>query len=338
MQAVQFHEFGEPADVLDLADVPLPEPGPGEVRVRMLASPVNPSDLMTVRGTYGRLPELPASPGFEGVGVVDKAGSGLLPKLLAGKRVAALNRGGGNWAEYAVLPAKQAIPISKELSLEEGAMFFVNPATAYVMTRKVLDVPKDAWLVQTAAGSALGRMVIRLGRRDGFKTLNVVRRAEQAGELKTIGADAVVSFDPDRDDPGEFNDAVARTVGDAGVRYAIDPVGGRAGSAVVKCLGPCGRMLVYGTLSGEPLGFPSRALMTPGATIEGFWLTNWMNSLSLPKKLLLVRAVTSRIREGVLTAEVSNTFTLEEIKHAVVASEKPGRGGKVLLRIGESPT
>src|SRR5450631_1960610 len=116
MKAIVFDRFGEPGDVLQLRELPDPEPGPGQVRVRMIASPVNPSDLLVVRGRYGVLPKLPSTPGFEGVGVVDKAGPGLLGKLLVGKRVAALNGAGGNWAEYAVIPWIQARPTPSDLS------------------------------------------------------------------------------------------------------------------------------------------------------------------------------------------------------------------------------
>ncbi len=198
MRAIVFEEFGEPAEVLRIKEVPLPVPKPGEVRVRMLASPINPSDLMTVRGTYGKRPTLPATPGYEGVGIVEASGGGLLGKFLLGKRVAVMNRQTGNWADYAVIPAKQAIPLSSQLPLEQAAMFFVNPATAYVMTREVLQVPKGGWLLQTAAGSALGRMVIRLGKHFGFTTINIVRRPEQVDELKSLGADEVLVFDGQR--------------------------------------------------------------------------------------------------------------------------------------------
>src|SRR3954454_19336831 len=112
MKAAVFESFGEPAQVLSVREVPEPEPGPGEVRVRMIASPINPSDLLVVRGRYGVLPRLPATPGFEGVGVVDKVGPGLLGRMVDGKRVAAINSGGGNWAEYAVIPARQARPVA----------------------------------------------------------------------------------------------------------------------------------------------------------------------------------------------------------------------------------
>src|SRR5262245_41782354 len=110
MKAVVFDRFGDPAEVLQVRDAPVPEPGRGQVRVRMLASPINPSDLLVVRGQYGRLPRLPATPGFEGAGVVDVLGPGLLGRLRRlrpGKRVAVLNATGGNWQEYVVVPVRQ---------------------------------------------------------------------------------------------------------------------------------------------------------------------------------------------------------------------------------------
>jgi NADPH:quinone reductase len=335
MQAVVFERFGEPAEVLAVRDVIEPQPGPGEVLVRMLASPVNPSDLMTVRGTYGKRPDLPAVPGYEGVGIVVGTQAGLYGRLLLGKRVAVMNPGTGNWKEQVALPAKLVIPLPAALTTEQAAMFFVNPAAAYLMTRRVLSVPAGAWLLQTAAGSALGRMVIRLGRQCGFKTLNVVRREAQADELRSLGGDAVVVFDPDRHTVAEFCEQVQRYVGPGGVRSAIDPVGGATASAVVETLGPGGRLLLYGTLSPEPLSFSSRTLMTVGASVEGFWLSQVMDRMPFLTKLGLIRALTGLIQRGVLTSEVGAEFPLSEVRQAVSASEQPGKSGKILLRIND---
>ena len=335
MRGVIFEEFGEPADVLGMRDLPEPRPGPGEVRVRMLASPVNPSDLLTVRGSYGVRPALPATPGFEGVGIVEEAGGGLLGKLLVGKRVAALNRGGGNWSEQVVIRAKEAIPLARDLPLEQAAMFFVNPAAAFVMTRLVLKIPPGCWLMQTAAGSALGRMVIRLGKRFGFRTLNVVRREEQCDDLKQLGGDAVLAFDPERHDEAQFREQITEITEKRGVPFAIDAVGGRTGSAAVTCLGDGGRMLVYGTLTDDNLSFSPRHLMGPTACMEGFWLARWMEKQAMWRKLRLVKQITGLMREGVLVTDVGRCFPLEQIVDAVREAEKTGRGGKVLLRIAD---
>ena len=333
MKSVQFEQFGDPASVLQIRDVEVPQPKSGELLVRMLLSPVNPSDLMTVRGVYGKLPKLPCTPGYEGVGVVEASGGGLLGKLLVGKRVALLNGINGNWQERTTVLAKQAVPLPKSLPAEQGATFFVNPTTAFAMTQRVLAVPAGDWLLQTAAASELGKMVVRLGRRFGFKTLNVVRRAEQAETLKSLDADAVVVFDPAKQSADELRAEVLRVADERGVRFAIDPIGGATGSAVVKCLAPHGRMLVYGTLSPEPLSFSPRDLMTPGASIAGFWLARWMPQLSLIAKVKLIRTVSGLIQEGVLTSQIGEVFPLDRISDAVRAAETSGRAGKVLLRL-----
>jgi len=330
MRSLIFNTFGEPAEVLAVKDVPVPEPGSGEVRVRMLAAPVNPSDLLTVRGQYARLPQLPATPGFEGVGIVDSAGPGLLGRFLTGKRVAALNSRTGSWADFAIVSARQAIPLSKQLPLEQAAMFFVNPATAYVLTRKMLAVPTGEWLLQTAAGSALGRMIIRLGKRFGFKTINVVRRQEQIAELKALGGDVVIA-----DAGSGLRERVRSVTGGRGVRYAVDAVGGATGAAAAGCLAAGARLILYGTLSGEPLPLSPRDLIATSARIEGFWLGDWMARQNLIGKLTLVRSITRLMLEGVLVSEVGQSFPLEGIADAVRSAEKVARGGKVLLKIGE---
>ncbi len=335
MHAAQFNRFGEPSEVLKIADLPEPTLSPGSVRVRMLASPINPSDLMTVRGIYGRKPPLPSVPGYEGVGIVETAQAGLFGKFLVGKRVAVLNGAGGNWQQQVILPANNVVPLDGKLTNGQAATFFVNPAAAFIMTRKILAVPAGDWLLQTAAGSALGKMVIRLGKKFGFRTLNVVRRPEQVEELKSLGADAVITFDGDRDPLGSLNEQVRSIAGADGVRYAIDPVGGKTASAVVPCLGVDGCLLLYGTLSPEPMSYSPRDLMTVGSRVEGFWLSRYMIKQGLLAKLGLMRAIGGLIREGVLTTEIGETFPLERIAEAVRAAEAPAKSGKVLIRMGE---
>lgn len=327
MRGVHIERFGEPADVVSVMEAPPPEPGPGQVRVRMLAAPINPSDLMSIRGVYTKIPTLPFRPGYEGVGIVESSGGGLLGRMLVGRRVALLSADGATWCEYAIVSARQAVPISSDLPLQDAAMFFVNPLTAYLLTRDVLQVPSGQWLLQTAAGSALGRMIIKLSKEFGFRTINVVRRQAQVAELKSLGADEVIATDD-----ASIADEVRRITGGTGVLHAIDCVGGTTGSAIVRALAPGGRLIVFGTLSGEPLSFSSRDLMTPGARIEGFWLGNVMAGFGLVKKLSVVRKVSQLIRRGILNAEVGQWVDLDQIKVGVSAAERPARGGKVLLR------
>ena len=333
MKAVIFDECGEPANVLKLRDSEHRDPGDGEVLVRMLASPVNPSDLLYVRGEYTLQPQFPASPGFEGVGVVEKAGSGLRPKIMLGKRVAVLSRFGGNWAERNTVPATQVIPLSSRLSVNQAATFFVNPATAYIMTQLVLQIPPGEWLLQSAANSTLGRMIVRLGRQIGFKTLCVVRREEQIEALQKAGATKTIVFDAATQASEKLVEAVLEATDGQGVPFAVDPVAGSVGSALVRCLAKNGRMLAYGSLSGEPFQFSPRELMTPGASLEGFWLGNFMEKQTLLKKLSLVRKITKLIVDGTLASEIASVFPLEEIEQAIHDAENSS--GKTLIQIAD---
>ena len=329
MKAVVCDRWGEPEEVLQLREVPEPTHGRGQVRVRMIASPINPSDLLMVRGQYGRQPPLPATPGFEGVGIVE-SGSGLLARRVMGRRVAVLNSGSGNWKEQVVIPARQAVPVPKELTDEQAATFFVNPASAFIMTRYVLQVPPGAWLLQTAAGSTLGRMVIRLGQQFGFRTLNVVRRPEQAEEIRRLGGTAAVATNNE-----SLTEAVQSLTKGEGVHYALDAVGGATGSEVARILWRGGRLVVYGTLSGEPLSVDPRSLMVGQKRVEGFWLSEWVAAQKPWTMLWLFRKIGKLIRAGVLVSEVGKSFALTDIHAAVRQAAQPGKQGKVLLRTND---
>lgn len=329
MKALIYEKHGDPADVLHVRDVALPEPGFRQVRVRMLASPINPSDLYTIAGRYGIGQKLPASPGYEGVGVVEKNGGGPIGWWRHGKRVAVISQNGGTWAEHVVVPAKHVVPMPDDLPDEQAATFFVNPITAWVMTRYVLRVPPGAFLLQSAAGSALGKMVIRLGKKFGFKTINVVRRREQVDELKQMGADFVVC-DADENLVARVRDITAGM----GVRCAVDAVGGKTGTDVVNCLGIGGRALLYGLLSDTSIQLDPRAAITNCFRVEGFWLSNWIQKQNLVTLLRLFKQVRSLMQDGVLLSEIVGTYTLDEIKKAAQHVQRNARGGKIVLRIG----
>ena len=331
MKSIRLERFGLPAEVLRVQELPAPAPASGQARVRMTMAPINPSDLMVVRGQYGRLPQLPATPGFEGVGVVEAVGGGFLAKLRGirpGRRVAVLHGHGGTWQEHVALTVRQLVPLPDDLPDEQAAGFFVNPATALVMIQHVLEVPAGAWLLQTAAASALGKMIIKLGKHMGFRTINVVRRPDHAEELRKLGGDAVICTQAE-----DIEKRVQEITGGKGVPFALDAVGGGMGLGAVKALGHGGRMLVYGTLSGDPIPLDPRLIMVGQKTIEGFWLSEWVKRQGVFKMLKLFRQITRLMQADILTTPVQATFELDQVKDAVTLAETPGRHGKVLLRM-----
>lgn len=335
MRAVLFDRPGEPKDVLrvgsvdDVTTVP-----PGYARVRMLLSPINPSDLLKVRGVYGALPHLPAVPGFEGVGVVEEVKHFFARSILGvkpGRRVVVLNQETGNWQEKVLVRALRLFPVPDGISDEDAAGFFVNPATAWVMTREVLRVPAGAWLLQSAAGSAVGKMVIKLGKKLGFRTINLVRRAETAETLRKLGAEEIIDTSRDK-----VVDRVKSITGGEGVEYALDPVGGETTSQVIECLGKGGRLLLYGSLDMSASHFHSRHIIQNGVHIEGFSLPAWSATKRPLQMLSLLKEVGRQIRDGTLTADVAQIFPLDQVQAAVQAAETPGRQGKILLSMAQS--
>lgn len=327
MKAAQFDRHGPPADTLTIREIGRPAPGSGEVLVRMTASPVNPSDLLYIAGNYTKSPDsYPATPGFEGVGVVEASGGGLLGMLRKGKRVAVSSLT-GCWAEYAVCSARQVIPVPADIPDEQAAGLFVNPMTALALARDELNVPAGAWLLQSAAGSAVGKMVIALGKQAGFKTVNVIRRREQADELKQLGADAVIV-----ESDGPIPEQVAKVTG-GGVGYALDCVGGAIGTGVVKSLAAGGTAVLYGLLSGEPISVDPRAMISGGNTVRGFWLGEWAKRQGVLKLLGRTGEVKGLIRSGVFKTAIAATYSLDQIKDAVTHAAKDAKGGKVLVKM-----
>ena len=356
MKSVRVHAFTERPEDIQVDELPMPVPGPGQVRVRMLLSPVNPSDFHFVRGIYyralerviwnqagtntdgrvcidpGRLNACPVPPytlGGEGVGIVDACGGGFLAKRLMGKRVAVA--GGppnGLWQEYAVIDARKAIAVADSLPDEQAAMYLINPISAYVMVREVLKVPRDGWLLVTAAGSALGKSVVRMGKQYDYRSICVVRSDSNTEELKRLGAHAVIETDKH-----DLLAQVARVTDGQGAGYAMDCVGGQLTADIVRCLGLNGKLVLYGTMADSPVEVAVRDLMMPLAGVEGFYLGNWMPRQSPLKLLGMLRAVKKLTAQGVFHTEVSQTFPLDQVAEAVAASLSSGRTGKVMLRI-----
>ena len=349
MKSAMVEAHTDDSSAVVIRDVAIPTPGPGQVRVRMHMAPVNPSDFNYIKGTYERAfarmiwnrgverptgpdgsptPAPPYSLGVEGVGVVEESGGGLLGRRLVGKRVAVA--GGpphGTWQEQTLIDAKRAFPVPRSLTDEQACSFFVNPLTALIMVRHVLQVPRGGVLLQTAGGSALCQMVRNLGRADGFRVINVVRSRAGAERLKEAGAKYVIATE-DQD----VIEAVHRYTPD-GVQYVLDCVGGPTGSQALRTLAPGGRMICYGTLSPEPISLPPRDIMMPMTTVEGFYLPAYLANRSLFQRIALVRTTGKLIASGVLGTTVERTYSLDEIHAALSHAGRPGRTGKILLTL-----
>jgi NADPH:quinone reductase-like Zn-dependent oxidoreductase len=324
MRALVHHEFGDPAAVLAVEERPLPEPDPGQVRVRTILSPIHNHDLWTVRGTYGYKPGLPAQAGTEAVGSVDALGAGV-DQLEVGQRVVT---GGtfGVWAEYFVADAAGLIRVPDAVPDESAAQLVSMPFSALSLLHS-LDLREGDWLIQNAANGAVGRMVAQLGAARGINVVGLVRRAEGVEELRAQGIERVIATDSD-----DWRDRLEQTTGGAPIRVGVDSVGGSAAGEIASALATNGTLVVFGAMASATLQIASGDVIFKQLTIKGFWGSVVSREMPAETKGQLFQELVARILDGSLTLPVAATYDLADIGAAVTASGEPGRIGKVLLR------
>ncbi|PPF79535.1 NADPH:quinone oxidoreductase [Subtercola sp. Z020] len=324
MRAVMHPTFGEPSEILTVEEVPTPEPGPGEVRVRTLLSPIHNHDLWTIRGTYGFKPELPARTGTEAVGVIDALGEGVTG-IQIGQRVAT---GGtfGVWAEYFVAKAKALLPVSDDISDEVAAQLVSMPFSAISLLES-LDLAEGDWLVQNAANGAVGRLVAQLGAARGINVIGLVRRAAGVDELSAQGIGNVVATDS-----ADWRDRVKAIVGDAPILAGVDSVGGPASGEVLSLLSENGTLVVFGAMQSPVMEISSGDVIFKQATVKGFWGSTVSAKMPAAQRGALLSELVQRIQDSTITLPVEATYSFDEAREAAAANFTPGRAGKILLR------
>lgn len=303
--------------------LPVPQLRTGQVLLRLLAAPVNPSDLGTIGGSYGELPPLPAVAGREGVGEVIASAAeelGLRPR----DRVL-LPESGGTWQQFKIAHADELIRVPSEVPVEQAAMAGINPPTALLLLDSFVQLRKGDWVIQNAANSAVGHLVIQLCHQRGLRTVNVVRSPEWIEPLKAIGGDTVLV------EGAELPEQVRKAVADRPPRLALNSVGGNSAAHLIKCLAPAGTLVTFGGMTGEPVRFPTRYLIFNDVRLVGFWLHRWKASHSAGEVRDLLADVFRLMGDGVLQAPVEKAYTLTDYRAAVEHAGRPGRRGKVLL-------
>src|SRR6202047_2418051 len=245
MRQLQLTAPGEPSDVIKLKTISEPALGPEDVLISMEAAPVNPSDFLFVRGTYGVRPTFPSPVGAEGVGRVAKIGS-KVDVALQSKRVLVIpTYEQGTWADQVVAPVRNLVPMSDEADPVQLAMIGINPVTAYLLLNRYVSLMPGDWIGQTAANAAMGPYIIALAKLAGVKTLNVVRRKEAVELVRRWGGDRVVlQGDNLRKD-------IEEALKGKKLSLVLDTVGGTPVGELAKSLKPGGSMVVYALQSGQ---------------------------------------------------------------------------------------
>jgi NADPH:quinone reductase-like Zn-dependent oxidoreductase len=327
MRQLQLLAHGEPSDVIELHSVSEPALGSEDVLISMEAAPLNPSDFLLVRGLYGIRPALPFAVGAEGVGRVTQTGS-KVDAALHGKRVMILpTYEQGTWADRVVVPVRNIVPMSEEADPRQLSMIGINPATAYLLLNRYVDLTAGDWIAQTAANAAMGQYVIALAKRAGVKTLNVVRRQEAAEQVRQWGGDLVVLQGDDlHKDVEEALDGTKLTL-------VLDTVGGTPAGELAKSLKSGGSIVVYALQSGQ---FPvfSPDFLFRGLSLHGFWLANWLRTAPHAEIEEIYQKLGQLVADGSLSAAVERVYPLDQFKEAFERSLKPNRSGKILFEFG----
>lgn len=292
--------------------------------MRLLAAPINPADLNVLEGKYATLPDLPATPGVEGVGLVEELGAGA-DKLAVGDRVV-LPHGIGSWREAAIVPAESLHVVPTDVPTEQAAMLKINPVTALHMLEDFVRLEPGDWVVQNAANSGVGHAVIQLARHRGLRTLNFVRRPELIDTLLKAGADAVLL---DESDPEE---QIHGILGKDRIHLGLNAVGGESALRVARSLAQGGTIVTYGAMGRQPLKIPNGMLIFDDLRWRGFWVSRWYREGSTKEeRSKMFEGLFPLAARGILHTPVERIYPLDEAAAALIHAAQGRRGGKILF-------
>ncbi|EDY84069.1 oxidoreductase, zinc-binding dehydrogenase family [Verrucomicrobiia bacterium DG1235] len=321
--ALRHSEYGKPEDCLKLETIELPTLGPGQALLKILAAPINPADFGRIGGTYGELAPLPATAGLEGVAEIvklaDKASS-----FRVGQHVfvpSAL----GAWQTHAVANCKDLYPAPEKLPIEQAAMCWVNPATAWKLLHDFTKLQAGDIIVQNAATSAVGKLVIQIANHLGIKTINLVRTLDSADSLKKLGASIVLV-----DNRDAAKAALVFTKGKK-AKLAFNSVGGSSSLGMCKLLADGASLVTFGGMDRDPAPFPTRYLIFNDIRLRGFWVSKWYATAPRQEILTLHNEIFSFMENAKIKVDVAATYSLEDWPKALEHSSTAGKSGKVLF-------
>lgn len=324
MLKAEYQQLGPvPQDVIHAVPLELPPPEAGQVLVAMLASPINPSNLLMLTGEYGVLPPLPAIGGSEGVGRVAVLGPGVAD-LSVGQLVL-LPRGGGTWVTHLLADARALVPLPHGADPLQLSMLTVNPPTASLMLSEFVSLASGDWVIQNAANSAVGGYVMQLAKQRGFRTVNLVRREAAVAGTQEQGGDVVLV------DGKDIAQRVREATGGAPIRLGIDAVSGAATERLAQCLSSGATLVNYGVLSGEACRVAPSHFIFRDLTLKGFWLVKWFREASREAQRALYADLTNGVANGTLHARIRATFPVARVREAVAAAAAGERDGKILI-------
>ena len=334
--SVVYKDYGDPNKVLQLLKSPLPKLSNGEILIKMLQAPVNPSDINMIEGTYFLKPELPAVVGNEGVGEVIEVGENVT-SLNLGDWVIPGDAGFGTWRTYAVGKAEFFKKVPNDLPVLSAATIAVNPCTAYRMLKDFVALQPGDTIIQNSANSAVGQSVIQIAKAWNIDSINIVRNRENIDtlvtELKSLGATHVFTE--------EFFSSAAmkefmKTLKKPPL-LALNGVGGKSATELLRSLGHKGVMVTYGGMSRKPVTVPTGVFIFKEITAVGYWNSQWnKDNVDNPDKEKMFNNLFDLIREGKLIPPACDIIPLEKYAEAVKTSMSGFQGKKKVFSMTDS--
>jgi NADPH2:quinone reductase len=328
VRALRVHELGEPEAVMRAEDVPLPEPRPGEVRLRVHAASLNFPDVLMCRGEYQVKPSLPFTPGAEVAGIVDALGPGV-DTVAVGDRVLAIPTfGPGAYAEYTTATAGGGVfPIPDAMPFGAASALHVVYQTGHLaLHRRAHLRPGEVLLVHAGAGG-VGSAAIQLGRTAGARVIATAGGPDKVRVCKQLGAELAIDYREH-----DFVDAVKEFTGGRGADVVYDPVGGDTYDRSTKCIAFEGRILIIGFTGGRFAEARTNHVLIKNYSVVGVhWgLYNMMNPA-------LVRETHDELiglyEQGAIDPLISETVTLDEVPAALARLGSRATYGKVVCEL-----
>jgi len=318
MRAYRIERPGEPAGMTDL---PVPEPGPGQIRLAIRACGLNFADLLMQKGTYQDTPPAPFTLGMEVAGVVDAIGAGVdAPKI--GDRVAVYS-GQGGLADYGVFDAARAVKLPDEMSFEHGAAFQIAYGTSHMALDYRARLQPGETLVVTGAAGGVGLTAVEIGKLMGARVIAQARGADKLEVARAAGADYLI-------DASE--DLRARVLELGGADVVYDAVGGDTFKAAFRACNPEARLLPIGFAGGEVPQIPANHLLVKNLTVIGFYIGGYLKF----RPEAVTDSLTTLLgwyREGRLRPHVSNLLPLERVGEGMELLRERRATGKVVITL-----
>jgi trans-2-enoyl-CoA reductase len=269
---------------------------------------------------------LPATPGFEGAGVIEELGSEVKDHALG--ELVILPHDVGTWCEATAVKADKLTTVPNDIDPEQAAMLKINPITAWRFLHDFVALQPGDWVVQNAANSGVGRAVIAICRELGYRTVNVVRRTELIDELRAAGGDVVLLENDD------LRTTAAEATGDAPIRLGLNQVGGESALRMAKIVAPEATIVTIGAMSLQPLTMPNGLLIFKNLHFTGFWVNKWYERANAAQRAETFAHIFDLARRGLLETKIERTYPLTDFAQAISRAAQGRREGKILFDIG----